>query len=112
MNKSKRIGTQGENYVVHKFRRVFGPLVDRSATNTPGNDLNAIVPLPVEIRRRDRWEPQAWARTQTLRFGGKWAIVFLPRDRRRVDAPPDMIGFPLEFGLDLLTAYYHPEGST
>jgi len=106
-NKSKRVGTQGENYVVDKYKRVFGPLVDRAPTNNPGDDLNAIVPIPTEIRRRDRWEPQAWARAQQEKFGDVWSIVMLPRDRRLKTAPPDVIVFPLEFGLDLLDAYFN-----
>lgn len=102
-NKSKRVGTEGENYAVEKAREYFGPKVDRAKTNNPGNDLNAFFPVPIEIRRRERWEPQKWAREQAEKFpDGDWAIWFLPRDRRRADAPPGLIAFPEDFALELL----------
>lgn len=101
-NKAKAVGTQGENYAVGRARHWF-PRVDRAKTNNPGNDLNDHFPVPVEIRRRDRWEPQAWARDQAAKFpDGCWAIWFLARDRRKADAPPNLIAFPEDFALALL----------
>lgn len=105
-NKPRRIGTAGENYAVGKAAHWF-PRVDRAKTNNPGNDLNDRFPVPVEIRRRDRWEPQKWARAQADKFpDGRWALWLLARDRRRVDAPPNIIAFPEDFALELLWYWY------
>lgn len=103
MNKSKAIGTEGENYVVEQFRRVW-PEANRHQTNKPGNDI-INVPFPVEVRRRATWEVPAWARSLAALHGRIWALALVPRDRRLASAPPTLLVLPIEFALEVLEGW-------
>lgn len=100
MNTAKRVGTDGENWVLSRVRWFF-PEADRAKAGSVGNDLWGL-PIPVEVKRRQRWEPQLWGRLLTARHGDRWGLVMVPRDRRRSDSVP-MIAYPLDFGLWLLS---------
>jgi hypothetical protein len=106
MNKSKRIGTEGENRVLTWLRAIWGPGLSRSETGRPGWDITP-TPLPVESKRHGAWRIPEWTRHLTRVHDGKrWALFVQPRDRRRKDAPPDLMIVPADFGVELLAEFY------
>lgn len=99
MNKSKRIGTEGENWVRDRLRR-FWPTVDRGA-NKPGHDIVG-APLPVEVKRQANLRIPEWTRYLQDLHGDRWLLFVLPRDARLKGSHPPLMVLPAEYGFDML----------
>lgn len=109
-NPSKRAGTAFENRVLSWLQDIFGDHVDRSGGNAPGRDFSG-VPIPMEAKRRKRWEIPAWTRYLSKLHGpNRWVLWVAPRDRRLKDAPPELMVVPAQLGMELLFAYRHVHG--
>lgn len=95
-NKSKRIGTEGENLVVARLQAAGFPEAERRMGNTTARDIFGI-PTIIEVKRTEKWTPQAWATKMTKHHGDEWALYMLPRDQRRTTAPPPVVMVPAEY---------------
>lgn len=103
-NKSKRIGTEGENQVRNYLQTVYGEKIQRLGGNVAKHDITG-APFPVEAKRRHKWEPQAWSRAMTEKHGSFWALFMIARDKRLSSSPPDTVLVPVPFFLELLAGY-------
>jgi hypothetical protein len=92
-NKSKRIGTEGENMVVERLQKAGFANAERRMGNTTARDIFG-VPCVVEVKRTEQWTPQKWALHMTKHHGDEWALYMMPRDQRRVTAPPPVVMVP------------------
>lgn len=104
VNKSRRIGTEGENWWLEHLVGQVWPGSDRSSAGTPSNDYHG-PPIPVEAKRRKVLEIPKWTRTLTALYGNRWLLLCSPRDRRRVDRHPDLVVMPVEFAREVLAVW-------
>lgn len=112
-NPSKRIGTAWENQCLENLRDIFGQGVDRAKTNSPSNDFHG-APIPLEAKCRKTWAIPDWIRKiRRVSHDDRWAILISPRDMRKEGSKElgQIMVLPLEFGYELLDAYYNPEDS-
>lgn len=95
-NKSKRIGTEGENMVVARLQAAGFVNAERRQGNATAQDIFG-VPTVVEVKRTESWTPQAWALKMTKHHGDEWALYMMPRDNRRATAPPPVVMVPAPY---------------
>lgn len=103
-NKSKRIGTEGENWWLREFVTKVWPGSDRAKAGNPGNDYHG-PPIPVEAKRQATWLIPSWTRYLRALHGDRWVLLVAARDRRRADAPPDIVVLPVGFALEVLSTW-------
>jgi hypothetical protein len=104
-NKSKRTGTEGENYIRDMYVKQVWPFAERDRSNRPSSDYLGTEPIPVEAKRQATLLIPAWTRELDKRHGPEWVLFAVPRDRRKKDAHPDLMIVNAEFGVELLQAW-------
>lgn len=110
-NPSKRVGTEGENRAVELLSGLGGSV--RVGGNAASNDVfvSTLPDVPFEVKRQATLRVPEWTRLMVERHGPRSGLVLIPRDRRRRDAMPESILFPMEFAIELLRAYItHKDG--
>lgn len=109
MNKSKRTGTEGENWWRDNFLKLLWPNAERDERRTPGSDFLG-VPVAFEAKRRKVWEIPKWTRYLTELHDDDWVLLVSPRDRRRKDAPPDLVIMPYTLALEVFDGWADDKG--
>lgn len=104
MNKSKRAGTEGENWWLNNLLVKVWPSAERRQGNTAYSDYNG-TPVPVEAKRRKQLEIPLWTRRLQELHGDRWLLVVSPRDRRLKSAHPDMVIMSAPFALEVLLGW-------
>ena len=108
-NKSRRVGTEFENRLLNQLRNVFGEGVDRAKAGNKSDDFHG-APLPIEAKRRKRWEIPLWVRRlRGVARSDEWALFVASRDLRTQEGKDTgtVMVVDWEFGLELLHAYYN-----
>ena len=110
-NKSRRVGTEFENRLLNELRNVFGPGVDRAKAGNQSDDFHG-APLPIEAKRRKRWEIPLWVRKlRAVAPTNEWALFAASRDLRTQEGKDTgtVMVVDWHFGLELLDAYYNED---
>jgi len=93
-----------ENRLLPKLQSIYGNQLALSTKNTKSNDFTA--PIPIEAKRRKRWDMQAWVRKiKTVANDHQWVIFTSPKNLITDRDIGAVMTVSEEFGLELLKCY-------
>ncbi|HEX7099324.1 MAG TPA: hypothetical protein VF377_08775 [Acidimicrobiia bacterium] len=103
-NKSRRVGTEAENWVVALLQEVYP---DADVTRRGGNQASWDItgtPVPHEVKRHKTLQIPAWTRQLAARHGDAWVLWCVPRDARKstTTGHPPVAVLPVPYLIHLL----------